>query len=40
LKVAQLAVPVRNNVEIGAQNRQIALISRKTKRNLRVARWG
>jgi hypothetical protein len=38
LKVADLAVLVRKNVQIGAQDQQKTLVSRKTKRNLRVAR--
>jgi hypothetical protein len=37
LKVADLAVLVRRNVQIGAQNQQKSLVSRKTKRNFRVA---
>jgi len=36
LKVADLAVLVRRNLQIGAQNQQKALVSRKTKRNFRV----
>jgi hypothetical protein len=37
LNVADLAVLVRRNVQIGAQSQQKSPVSRKTKRNFRVA---
>ena len=37
-KIADFAVLVRRNVQIGVQNRQKALVLRITKRDLQVAR--